>query len=134
MERLDWLAGAPGFEPGNGGIKIRCLTTWLRPTRTGATLTRAAGARNDARRASRARCGKRPRRLRIPSPLAGEGGTHCERNGRVRGLGKQHVASDGPLTFPPLRGGPLPLPQGERKRLDRQILRDRGICVSSCPV
>src|SRR5262249_4568844 len=29
----DELAGAPGFEPGNGGIKIRCLTTWLRPTR-----------------------------------------------------------------------------------------------------
>ena len=26
------LAGAPGFEPGDGGIKIRCLTTWLRPT------------------------------------------------------------------------------------------------------
>jgi hypothetical protein len=25
------MAGAPGFEPGNGGIKIRCLTTWLRP-------------------------------------------------------------------------------------------------------
>ncbi len=25
------LAGAPGFEPGNAGIKIRCLTTWLRP-------------------------------------------------------------------------------------------------------
>jgi hypothetical protein len=30
-QRPDWLAGAPGFEPGNGGIKIRCLTTWLRP-------------------------------------------------------------------------------------------------------
>ena len=29
--RPDWLAGAPGLEPGNGGIKIRCLTTWLRP-------------------------------------------------------------------------------------------------------
>src|ERR1700686_2474537 len=28
---LKRLAGAPGFEPGNGGIKIRCLTTWLRP-------------------------------------------------------------------------------------------------------
>ena len=27
------MAGAPGFEPGNGGIKIRCLTTWLRPNR-----------------------------------------------------------------------------------------------------
>src|SRR6266446_9664602 len=24
------VAGAPGFEPGNGGIKIRCLTTCLR--------------------------------------------------------------------------------------------------------
>ncbi len=24
----------PGFEPGNGGIKIRCLTTWLLPTNT----------------------------------------------------------------------------------------------------
>ena len=32
LERLDWLAGAGGFEPPNGGIKIRCLTTWLRPT------------------------------------------------------------------------------------------------------
>src|SRR5215510_3099994 len=30
-QRPHWLAGAPGFEPGNGGIKIRCLTTWLRP-------------------------------------------------------------------------------------------------------
>src|SRR4051812_863137 len=25
------LAGAPGFEPRNGGIEIRCLTTRLRP-------------------------------------------------------------------------------------------------------
>ena len=25
------MAGAPGIEPGNGGIKIRCLTAWLRP-------------------------------------------------------------------------------------------------------
>src|SRR6185437_10559797 len=28
---LKLLAGAPGFEPGDGGIKIRCLTAWLRP-------------------------------------------------------------------------------------------------------
>src|SRR5206468_161664 len=39
------LAGAPGFEPGNAGIKIRCLTTWLRPKRVigsdpGRTLSR----------------------------------------------------------------------------------------------
>jgi hypothetical protein len=26
------LAGAGGIEPPNGGIKIRCLTAWLRPT------------------------------------------------------------------------------------------------------
>src|SRR3546814_18749515 len=29
------LAGAPGFEPGNGGTKNRCLTAWLRPIRIG---------------------------------------------------------------------------------------------------
>src|SRR5712671_6684679 len=29
-QRPHWLAGAPGFEPGNGGIKIRCPTTCLR--------------------------------------------------------------------------------------------------------
>ena len=28
---LEWLAGAGGFEPPYGGIKIRCLTTWRRP-------------------------------------------------------------------------------------------------------
>ena len=22
------MAGVPGFEPGNGGIKTRCLTAW----------------------------------------------------------------------------------------------------------
>ena len=37
------FAGAPGFEPGNGGIKIRCLTTWLRP-KARADHTGASGA------------------------------------------------------------------------------------------
>ena len=37
----DWLAGAGGFEPPHGGIKIRCLTTWLRP-KTGGADTGAA--------------------------------------------------------------------------------------------
>ena len=27
------LAGAPGIEPGNAGIKIRCLTAWRRPNK-----------------------------------------------------------------------------------------------------
>ena len=30
---LKQVAGVPGFEPGNTGIKIRCLTTWLHPIR-----------------------------------------------------------------------------------------------------
>ena len=30
-KRLKEMAGAGGFEPPNGGIKIRCLTAWLRP-------------------------------------------------------------------------------------------------------
>ena len=36
------LAGAPGFEPGNGGTKNRCLTTWRRPNafRGAAVLSR----------------------------------------------------------------------------------------------
>jgi hypothetical protein len=28
---VEGLAGAAGFEPANGGIKSRCLTTWRRP-------------------------------------------------------------------------------------------------------
>src|SRR6185436_626688 len=43
-QRPDWLAGAPGFEPGNGGIKIRCLTTWLRPIATRVGVLRRTGA------------------------------------------------------------------------------------------
>ncbi len=27
------MVGAGGIEPPNGGIKIRCLTAWLRPNR-----------------------------------------------------------------------------------------------------
>jgi hypothetical protein len=37
-----WLAGAGGFEPPNGGIKIRCLTTWLRPIGAGIAPARRA--------------------------------------------------------------------------------------------
>ena len=31
VNSLKRLAGAGGFEPPHGGIKVRCLTTWLRP-------------------------------------------------------------------------------------------------------
>jgi len=31
LKLIDCLAGAGGFEPPHGGIKIHCLTTWRRP-------------------------------------------------------------------------------------------------------
>jgi hypothetical protein len=37
------LVGVLGFEPRNGGIKIRCLTTWLHPNTSGAENIVASG-------------------------------------------------------------------------------------------
>ncbi len=45
-----YLAGAPGFEPGNGGIKIRCLTTWLRPKERRTILAEAWQINRQTRR------------------------------------------------------------------------------------
>ena len=42
------MAGAPGFEPGDGGIKIHCLTTWLRPN----AADHSDAARSDQRPAA----------------------------------------------------------------------------------
>ena len=42
VESICYLAGAGGLEPPNGGIKIRCLTTWLRPIKPGARTIAAA--------------------------------------------------------------------------------------------
>ena len=41
LRSRDWLAGAEGIEPSNAGIKIQCLTTWRRPSRSGG---KASGA------------------------------------------------------------------------------------------
>jgi hypothetical protein len=62
---LEILAGTGGFEPPNGGIKIRCLTTWLRPIeeRTSYTLFQAA-----------ARIGRCLPRKTLPNPGAAAGG------------------------------------------------------------
>ena len=30
-KKLDKLPGVGGFEPANGGVKVRCLTTWRHP-------------------------------------------------------------------------------------------------------
>ena len=53
----DRLVGAVGFEPTDGGIKIRCLTTWRRPNmaeRTGGGRT-TRPVRGDALTPSRPR-------------------------------------------------------------------------------
>src|SRR3981189_2799990 len=62
-QRPDWLAGAPGFEPGNGGIKIRCLTTWLRlnSLRGGKLSGKLLRGNKTARGAPPARLGGRER-------------------------------------------------------------------------
>ncbi len=46
---LKSLAGMGGFEPPNGGIKIRCLTTWLHPNRRWAILMICQGCKRDNR-------------------------------------------------------------------------------------
>ncbi len=40
------VAGAGGFEPPHGGIKIRCLTTWLRPNSPAGAMHLRADAHN----------------------------------------------------------------------------------------
>ena len=46
-EVVTTVAGAPGFEPGNGGTKNRCLTAWRRPTgAVGAYIIGGFGAGN----------------------------------------------------------------------------------------
>src|SRR5271165_2581125 len=48
--RRSTLAGAGGFEPPYRGIKIRCLTTWLRPKRLGRLTARRPSRQQDRRR------------------------------------------------------------------------------------
>ena len=58
VKSADCVAGAGGFEPPHGGIKIRCLTAWRRPNTDnrnespagGRTIMARACARNHLRR------------------------------------------------------------------------------------
>jgi hypothetical protein len=77
----EWLAGAPGFEPGNAGIKIRCLTTWLRPNQIGSFPAPRAGAaqtppltyRLPVKKGSRLKRPERPARARASRSVAQPG-------------------------------------------------------------
>ena len=59
---MDWLAGAEGIEPSNAGIKIQCLTTWRRPSRSAPPITRPAWTRKP---------GKSPLGQGLPARLRG---------------------------------------------------------------
>ena len=66
MRLLDWLAGAGGLEPPNGGIKIRCLTTWLRPIGLPPRRADHSGAFSPDQRSPAPRCDMRRPRPRRP--------------------------------------------------------------------
>ena len=64
--QMKWLVGAPGFEPGNGGTKNRCLTAWRRPIR--AALIAFKGRRREAPLPNTTRRGARPLPLKPQQP------------------------------------------------------------------
>jgi hypothetical protein len=72
---LKTLAGMGGFEPPNGGIKIRCLTTWLHPNTGRPKLAQACDASgSNHRRAAHhsqsvcaGQCLRYPSRQTVPS-------------------------------------------------------------------
>ena len=76
LEDNENLAGAPGFEPGDGGIKIRCLTTWLRPSSVGkAPVLAAAFVHRNVYVWDPARC-SRP--YRPPPAMEGNAENHAQ--------------------------------------------------------
>jgi hypothetical protein len=77
----EWLAGAGGIEPPNGGIKIHCLTAWLRPNRPlrkarddrHAVLSGNVGLQRESCRFNRQSSGfwlESGQATRIPAPVA----------------------------------------------------------------
>ncbi|MBS0502209.1 MAG: error-prone DNA polymerase [Proteobacteria bacterium] len=79
--------------------------------------------------------------LLSPSPLGGEGGAQADRLGKVRGPERSvaSVTTAVALTLPPLRGGPLPLPERERGlaplrlglRLIKGLSEDEGAKIAA---
>ena len=68
---MDGLDGAAGFEPADGGIKIRCLTTWRRPrTRSAACGVYSGIVRPLQPLLPRCRHPHQARRQRYPPPPA----------------------------------------------------------------
>src|SRR6185312_273475 len=110
--------------PSRPGYLVRHRTRSRRP-RTASRATPPAHAPRARSRPPTVPCALRSG-SRFPSPLAGEGGARAEGAGGRGGCRRPHPslvhhfaksthASDSPLTFPSLRDGPLPLPQGERR-------------------
>ncbi len=74
------LAGAGGIEPPNGGIKIRCLTAWLRPNAPEKAANLGGRAEhNDAISADQQKC-----RLHWPAGAGGRNPRAALRRGAHR--------------------------------------------------
>jgi hypothetical protein len=120
------LAGAGGFEPPNAGIKIRCLTTWRRPSgrhcpRGGGPMVGERGFEPPAP-TSRTWCSTRLSYSPVPSGggliTTGTGASNRPDGlERLAKTGKWNPEADGPASIRPragrgpsrgCRSGPLP--------------------------
>jgi hypothetical protein len=136
------VVGAPGFEPGNGGTKNRCLTAWRRPSRVIA-FTRvarpqrapgtppgvgSASARIDQQQRRR-RGSARRRRQHLPDAAA---------SGRARRPTQTGTSAPSPApprpAAPHASPAPQPVQRAQRRRRIRAAAADaRGHrqCLSS---
>ena len=98
---IDKLAGAGGFEPPYAGIKIRCLTTWLRPI---AALVGSGGTRDKgAAVAGRGKLSATRRRGNIRGEGELSGGCRLGRRGLGGGRGAARLGEA--MQGPSGRGG-----------------------------
>ena len=109
------MAGAPGFEPGNGGTKNRCLTTWRRPNCGGVYSSRRGAARGNRRLSA----GERGLCRARPEPVRDGAAGRPESPVRPADAGR-HERPLRPRTWP---GGPV----GERPGQARKLWRIRRI-------
>ena len=127
------LAGVEGFEPPNGGIKTRCLTTWRHPSSLHSILTRSATSHAAANGSVRARrnCSNdpepaprrapHPRRARSPRRCTRRCPSYAPRSAR-RAHRSARTASPAPAATSAWRArttgsNTLPVPPSEKARI-----------------
>lgn len=103
----------PGFEPGNGGIKIRCLTTWLHPI----IAVWKTGARAPAERHhNQSPKGRQWYVAMRPRGACGRLDACAGMGRRLRGIWTCHSYSNRALAAPPTDRYNAPLPGASLSR------------------